>query len=719
MFERYLAEALASQFSHIVSNFDKDKVKISVWSGEVVLRDLTLKEDALQQLSKKAKANAKAHPHLRRAYVMWETSKVNAWKATHLFSATVEQREFVKAIINRCSEEREEMLADAVPKRSRKAAAVASQRLMSEPLRACLFGIPGAGKSHCIKLLRSFFEECLQWEHGVQFQFLASQNTMAALIGGSTIHSWASIPINAIDAASKSIGKSADGDIDELFLKVAGLRWVFMDEVSTAAPGLFGTLDAYLSRACMRHPYAARGRSRRPLGGLNFIFAGDLWQLPPVRAAAIFSNPFKKTYSFEEQKGLKMFWSKGFDSVAHTFLLTRSMRTKDIWLNEVLHAQRYGSEPWEIYCFMHGLPTRNTGTWLPSTGKPACENERCLKLSMEVWPEMWRRDCGRGWATRSDMECEKCKAERARRRRVVPLGSPDAGLYRKKPFAHAPFVHPFRHPSYHAQQLRAVTFARTAQRRLLWVVAHDKLLQQDKSHRKDTEELRKERWLEFHDRFTAGLPGLLPLALDLPVCFTDTPSAEARQMGVFKNARGKIKGWLLSPEEQERLEQCAEAEVVLRQRPRAIFIEVESATDKMPVVGDKRIFTLRVQVKQWSLDANGQVKVRRFGFPIVPDFGGTAHAYCGSTLDACIGDLLPWYHRPRRDDALRAYIVMSRVQDVSDILLAQPYSPQLFRQGVLPGPDLLQKVLKDEITIEVAKRLWKEDSGEGPQCEEG
>ena len=52
---------------------------------------------------------------------------------------------------------------------------------------------------------------------------------------------------------------------------------------------------------------------------------------------------------------------------------------------------------------------------------------------------------------------------------------------------------------------------------------------------------------------------------------------------------------------------------------------------------------------------------------------------------------------------------MSRVQDVSDILLAQPYSPQLFRQGVLPGPDLLQKVLKDEITTEVAKGFWKED----------
>ena len=52
---------------------------------------------------------------------------------------------------------------------------------------------------------------------------------------------------------------------------------------------------------------------------------------------------------------------------------------------------------------------------------------------------------------------------------------------------------------------------------------------------------------------------------------------------------------------------------------------------------------------------------------------------------------------------------MSRVKDISQILLAQPYSPRLFRQGVLPGPDLLMKVLRSEITQADAKRLWKED----------
>lgn len=59
MFERYLAEQLATRFSHIISNFDADKVKISVWNGEVVLHDLTLKEDAIQKIAKDRKLPVK------------------------------------------------------------------------------------------------------------------------------------------------------------------------------------------------------------------------------------------------------------------------------------------------------------------------------------------------------------------------------------------------------------------------------------------------------------------------------------------------------------------------------------------------------------------------------------------------------------------------------------------------------------------------------------
>ena len=147
---------------------------------------------------------------------------------------------------------------------------------LSEPMRACLFGIPGAGKSHCIHLLRRFFEECLRWEDGVQFQFLAQQNTMAALIGGKTVNTWGVIPINPDAAASKRQGKAKDGDIDELFMNAVGMRWLILDECSTISPSLLAELDAGLRRACLCHPHSRDGNRRRPFGWINIIFAGDL-----------------------------------------------------------------------------------------------------------------------------------------------------------------------------------------------------------------------------------------------------------------------------------------------------------------------------------------------------------------------------------------------------------------------------------------------------------
>ena len=268
-----------------------------------------------RQKQKQDKANPKAQQ--ARAYVDWKEDKVAAWLQSvrqRPHPPTAEQEAFLSRVIDRCRQEHGE-LGRTFDRRD-------GARSLSEPARDCLFGIPGAGKSTCLKLLREFFEDCLGWEDGVQFQFLASQNTMAALIGGTTVHSWGTIPVNATDAASKMATNHADGDVDELFLKALGIRWLVFDESSTLSPSLLGLLDAYLRRACTRHPYARRDGARRPFGGINLLLAGDLWQLPPVFASAIFSNPFKAGYSFEEQKIFNMFWRKDADSIQWTFLLT-------------------------------------------------------------------------------------------------------------------------------------------------------------------------------------------------------------------------------------------------------------------------------------------------------------------------------------------------------------------------------------------------------------
>ena len=140
--------------------------------------------------------------------------------------------------------------------------------------------------------LTFIFHEACGWQDGLDFQFLATQNTMAALIGGQTVHHWGTIPVNVTAAQQKTMAKKGAGDVDPLFERVQSCRWLVIDEISTASLTLLGMLDSYLRRVCCRQPFARRGRQQLPFGGLNIIFAGDLWQLPPVKGTAIFADPF-------------------------------------------------------------------------------------------------------------------------------------------------------------------------------------------------------------------------------------------------------------------------------------------------------------------------------------------------------------------------------------------------------------------------------------------
>ena len=243
------------------------------------------RKGAKRRMTKKD-AKQKAMVHQCRAYVKYRQTDSKAWLGKIMASderPTDEQKVFLERVITRCNAEQKEL--------SRTRAHVAERNsTLSEPVRDCLFGIPGAGKSHCIKMLRSFFEECLHWEPGVQFQCMAQQNTMASLIGGKTVNTWGVIPINPEAADRKRQATSKDGDVDDLFLNALGIRWLIIDECSTISPQLLSQLDGALRRACQRHPYARGDGRQRPFGGMNIIFAGDLWQLGPVRARPLCSR---------------------------------------------------------------------------------------------------------------------------------------------------------------------------------------------------------------------------------------------------------------------------------------------------------------------------------------------------------------------------------------------------------------------------------------------
>ena len=636
-------------------------------------------------------------PNVSHAYTKVTTTSVERWFSKiskEAISPNSAQLKYLRAVSERCAVEAAELLESKTKKKNLQ---------YSEPLRPGLFGLPGAGKSECIRWTRRFFEECLGWMDGVQFQMLAPQHTMAALIGGRTVHGWGSIPINA-SAASEQNKKAGASDVDALFLKALSMRWLLIDEISNLGAMVFGLLDSFLKRACRRQPYAKRkDGSKRPFGGINLIKAGDGWQLPPVRAIGFFSNPFRNDLEHVEQKSLAYFWRKSVDSITGMFELTQPMRTSDEWLKCMLAQDRVGQETWETYCFTHGLPTRNVGTWLPGRPQPKCGNQTCAALAAEKWPDLFEQ--GASWSYRMSLECEACSAERRRRCRVMWAKGLDATTHLREPFAQAPYVHPFNAPKYHASQLRVVNYGKVANKRVLWVVAHDwPTAGGDEQLVGDALEKARRRWLQQHDKTTGGIMGLLPLVKGIPMRITATVD---ESLGAFKNARAELIGWELDPAETVRLEGCEAPEVELLKRPRALHLKLKTATKKLLEENADGIYVLKPKVVVWARDGAGQASVNRIGFTVVPELGGTIHGYCGDTLDAMIGDLLEWNRKPCPDDMHKAYISKSRVRRSEHMLLAQPYSPHLFRQGEMPGPHMLMRVLRGQITCEDAKAEWK------------
>ena len=75
---------------------------------------------------------------------------------------------------------------------------------------------------------------------------------------------------------------------------------------------------------------------------------------------------------------------------------------------------------------------------------------------------------------------------------------------------------------------------------ITWVKAHDTPLHRDDlSLPPEQLDVKRKRWLSFHDQKTAGILGLMPLAKGLPARLTDTVGHELQ---LYKNRRGTIVG---------------------------------------------------------------------------------------------------------------------------------------------------------------------------------
>jgi ATP-dependent DNA helicase PIF1 len=176
-------------------------------------------------------------------------------------------------------------------------------------------GPGGTGKTH---LIRAIYNNALKQKKPVQVCALTGCAALLLACNAKTVHSWAKI----------GLGKGLDVDILSKILKYRKTKpWVstkllIIDEVSMMSMRLFELLD-YLGRKIRK--------TELPFGGIQVIFSGDFYQLPPVPDKG---DEASAKFCFESPR-----WQETFHKQIE---LRRNFRQGDSTLASVLNQIRTG-----------------------------------------------------------------------------------------------------------------------------------------------------------------------------------------------------------------------------------------------------------------------------------------------------------------------------------------------------------------------------------------
>ena len=151
---------------------------------------------------------------------------------------------------------------------------------------------------------------------------------------------------------------------------------------------------------------------------MNLVNTADFWQYRAVNLTAVFDDPFRSYKISSTESMLKMFWTRHPDSIQELFELTTENRCQDTWLSVFLRRARYADMEHELYCFMHGLPTKHAGSWMPQSDDVLCNSAACENL-YAAWAEELSSRTPRSWEERCKDECNRCQQHRQTRCRVL------------------------------------------------------------------------------------------------------------------------------------------------------------------------------------------------------------------------------------------------------------------------------------------------------------
>lgn len=128
-----------------------------------------------------------------------------------------------------------------------------------------LTGEPGAGKTYTINKYIAYLKE-----HHIEHSITASTGIAATHIGGMTIHSWSGIGIKE-NLNKYDLDKIATSEY--LNRRIVKTKVLIIDEISMLHANTLAMVDM-VCRLIRQND--------EPFGGLQIIFVGDFFQLPPI-----------------------------------------------------------------------------------------------------------------------------------------------------------------------------------------------------------------------------------------------------------------------------------------------------------------------------------------------------------------------------------------------------------------------------------------------------
>jgi hypothetical protein len=222
-----------------------------------------------------------------------------------------------------------------------------------------LTGAAGSGKSYALREYVSYLKK-----HGVKYAVTASTGIASTHIGGMTIHAWSGIGIrqNLLPYEMDTLEEKQN-----LYKRWNDTQVLIIDEISMMHASFVDMLDKLAKY--MR-------RNEKPFGGMQIVFTGDFFQLPPV---------VKNTDTYVSTE-VFAFTSRAWIAAKPVICyLTEQFRQDDDKLSSILNAIRAGEVEEEHFEYLQeASKQKHTGDHI----KLYTHNENVDQINKKAFDEI-------------------------------------------------------------------------------------------------------------------------------------------------------------------------------------------------------------------------------------------------------------------------------------------------------------------------------------------